>query len=292
MQISFSTNNLLAQHLHWVNNGYDVIKINDVIKAIRNENPISCISLSQLESKIGKQNNTVFDKNELKKITYLFPKFINFDCNLNFLKYCENLEVIDLSSLEIVDISDLSHLKNLTKLNLSSTKIESIEALSNLDKLVELNIQDCIPVSLKPLINHKNLNTILIDDIENEDDILEIISNQQECISVYVIKNNTDLNRFSFPKYWLYVKIDKDNLTVEMKSLMTDKWGSLCEFPSEMLEDVSFMDEYMELLNSELDKRINAILKSNFEILNETKYYNNEEIELGVQLKIKRLAIS
>jgi len=291
MQISFSTNYLLAQHLHWVNNGYDLGKINDVIKAVRNENPISCISLSQLESKIGKQNNTVFDKNELKKLTYLFPKFINFDCNLNFLKYCENLEVIDLSSLEIVDISDLSHLKNLTKLNLSSTKIESIEALSNLDKLVELNIQDCIPVSLKPLINHKNLNTILIDDIENEDDILEIISNQQECISVYVIKNNTDLNRFSFPKYWLYVKLDKDNLTVEMKSLMTDKWGSLCEFPSEMLEDVSFMDEYMELLNSELDKRINAILKSNFEILNETKYYNNEEIELGVQLKIKRLAI-
>lgn len=291
MQISFSTNNLLAQHLHWVNNGYDLRKINDVIKVIRNENPISCISLSQLESKIGKQNNTVFDENELKKITYLFPKFINFDCNLNFLKHCENLEVIDLSSLEIVDISDLSHLKNLTKLNLSSTKIESIEALSNLGKLVELNIQDCIPVSLKPLINHKNLNTILIDDIENEDDILEIISNQQECISVYVIKNNTDLNRFSFPKYWLYVKLDKDNLTVEMKSLMTDKWGSLCEFPSEMLEDVSFMDEYMELLNSELDKRINAILKSNFEILNEQKYYNNEEIELGVQLKIKRLAI-
>jgi len=291
MQISFSTNNLLAQHLHWVNNGYDLRKINDVIKAIRNENPISCINLSQLESKIGKQNNTVFDKNELKKITYLFPKFINFDCNLNFLKYCENIEVIDLSSLEIVDISDLSHLKNLTKLNLSSTKIESIEALSNLDKLVELNIQDCIPVSLKPLINHKNLNTILIDDIENEDDILEIISNQQECISVYVIKNNTDLNRFSFPKYWLYVKLDKDNLTVEMKSLMTDKWGSLCEFPSEMLEDVCFMDEYMELLNSELNKRVNAILKSNFEILNEQKYYNNEEIELGVQLKIKRLAI-
>ena len=291
MQISFNTTYLLAQHLHWVNNGYDLGKINDVIKAIRNENPISCISLSQLESKIGKQNNTVFDENELKKITYLFPKFINFDCNLNFLKHCENLEVIDLSSLEIVDISDLSHLKNLTKLNLSSTKIESIEALSKLDKLVELNIQDCIPVSLKPLINHKNLNTILIDDIENEDDILEIISNQQECISVYVIKNNTDLNRFSFPKYWLYVKLDKDNLTVEMKSLMTDKWGSLCEFPSEMLEDVSFMDEYMELLNSELDKRVNAILKSNFEILNEQKYYNNEEIELGVQLKIKRLAI-
>ena len=291
MQISFNTTYLLAQHLHWVNNGYDLGKINDVIKAIRNENPISCISLSQLESKIGKQNNTVLDKNELKKLTYLFPKFINFDCNLNFLKYCENIEVIDLSSLDIVDTSDLSHLKNLTKLNLSSTKIESIEALSNLGKLVELNIQDCIPVSLKPLINHKNLNTILIDDIENEDDILEIISNQQECISVYVIKNNTDLNRFSFPKYWLYVKLDKDNLTVEMKSLMTDKWGSLCEFPSEMLEDVSFMDEYMELLNSELDKRINAILKSNFEILNEQKYYNNEEIELGVQLKIKRLAI-
>ena len=84
MQISFNTTYLLAQHLHWVNNGYDLGKINDVIKAIRNENPISCISLSQLESKIGKQNNTVFDKNELKKLTYLFPKFINFDCNLNF----------------------------------------------------------------------------------------------------------------------------------------------------------------------------------------------------------------
>ena len=56
-----------------------------------------------------------------------------------------------------------------------------------------------------------------------------------------------------------------------------------------MMEDNIFLTAYKELLNTELDKRIDAVLKSNYEILEETKCYTEQEIEFEVKLKIKRL---
>jgi putative IMPACT (imprinted ancient) family translation regulator len=74
-----------------------------------------------------------------------------------------------------------------------------------------------------------------------------------------------------------------------MTSIVTDKWSRFCEIPSEMLEDNNFMVAYKELLNTELDKRIDAILKSNYEILEETKRYTEQEIEFEVELKIRKI---
>jgi hypothetical protein len=56
-----------------------------------------------------------------------------------------------------------------------------------------------------------------------------------------------------------------------------------------LIEDNSFLTVYKELLNTELDKRVQAVLKSNYEILEETKRYTEQEIEFEVKLKIKRL---
>jgi hypothetical protein len=49
-----------------------------------------------------------------------------------------------------------------------------------------------------------------------------------------------------------------------MTSIVTDKLSQFCKIPSEMLDDNSFIDAYKELLNTELDKRIDAVLKSNY----------------------------
>lgn len=289
MQLSANTRHLLAQHLHWVNNGYDKIKLNEVVKVINEENLFSATRLHQIERKIGTQNNIDFELEELEKLTYFYPCLVNFDGNLAFLKYCVNIKELDLACLDLLDIGDLAHLKNLTKINLSSTKINSIDALATLKYIEEINLEYCKTVSLLPLLQHKKLKKIVLDDVENEEHIFEIITNQEVCSIQYLVKNSYVLQGFTFPKYWVFIYLNKDKLNISMTSIVTDKWSRFCEIPSEMLEDNNFMIAYKELLNTELDKRIDAVLKSNYEILEETKRYTEQEIEFEVELKIRKL---
>lgn len=288
MQISANTRHLLAQHLHWVNNGYDEIKLNEVINVINEENLFSATRLHQIERKIGTQNNTDFELEELEKLTYFYPCLINFDGNLAFLKYCVNIKELDLACSDLEDISDLAHLKHLTNIKLYNNNINSIDALATLKNLEEVNLEYCNPVSLVPLLHHKKLKKIILDDVENEENVFEIITNQESCSVEYLVNNSSPLQGIAFPKYWVSISFNKDKLNISMTSIVTDKLSRFCEIPAEMLENKSFMVAYKGLLNTELDKRVNAVLKSNFDILESIKYYTNEEIDFGVKMKIKK----
>ena len=289
MIINPNTNNLLAQHLHWINNGYDIIKINEVIDAISSEDPFCATTLYQIERKLGTSINTDFELEELGKLTYFYPCLIKFDGNLDFLKYCKNLKEVDFGCLNIEDISDLAYLKDLTNLNLCNNNINSINSLATLENLEEINLGGCNPFSLKPLLQLKKIRKIVLDDVENEEDIFEIISNQEACSIEYLVSNSYSLHGIMFQKYWVFIYFNKDKLNISMTSIVTDKLSRFCEIPTEMIEDNSFLTAYKELLNKELDKRIEAVLKSNYEILEETKRYTEQEIEFEVELKIKRI---
>lgn len=289
MIIEPNTKNLLAQHLHWINNGYHIIKINEVIDAISYEDPFCATTLYQIERKIGTATNTDFELEELEKLTYFYPCLIKFDGNLDFFKYCKNLREVNFGCINLKDISNLEYLKKLTHLNLNSSNINSIDSLATLENLEEINLGGCNPVSLKPLLQHKKIRKIVLDDVENEEDIFEIISNQEAYSIEYLVSNSSALQGITFPKYWVFIYFNKDKLNISMTSIVTDKLSRFCEIPTEMIEDNSFLTAYKELLNKELDKRIDAVLKSNYEILEETKRYTEQEIEFEVELKIKRI---
>ena len=288
MQLSANTRHLLSQHLHWVNNGYDIIKINEVIKAISHEDPFCATTLYQMERKLGTAINTDFELEELEKLTYFYPCLIKFDGNLDFLKYCVNLIEVNFGCINLEDISSLAYLKNLTNINLNSKNIKSIDSLATLENLEEIKLGGCNPFSLKPLLHHKKIRKIVLDDIVNEEDIFEIISNQEVCSVEYLIENSSSIHGIAFPKYWVFIYFNQDKLNISMTSIVTDKWSRFCEIPTEMIEDNIFLTAYKELLNTELDKRIDAVLKSNYEILDETKCYTEQDIEFEVELKIKK----
>ena len=289
MQLSPNSRHLLAQHLHWANNGYDTIKINEVINAISYEDPFCATTLYQIERKLGTSINTDFELEELEKLTYFYPCLIKFDGNLDFLKYCKNLKEVDFGCINLEDISSLAYLKKLTNLNLGSNNINSIDSLFTLENLEEINLGGCNPASLIPLLQHKKIRKIVLDDVENEDAIFEIISNQETCSIEYLVSNNSVLHGITFPKFWVFIYLNKEKLNISMTSIVTDKWSRFCTIPNGLIEDNSFLTAYKELLNTELDKRIHAVLKSNYEILEETKRYTEQEIEFEVKLKIKRL---
>jgi hypothetical protein len=152
-----------------------------------------------------------------------------------------------------------------------------------------IDLSYCRPISLKPLLHHKKIKNIKLEDIEDEADILEIISNQEECSTEYIIKNSTELHGLKFPKYEVFIKLNKETLTRNMTSLMTDKLSKFCQIAPELINDRSFYDDYRKLLNFELDKKVSAILKSNYEVLEAVKYHTEEEIEFELQMKINKL---
>jgi hypothetical protein len=57
-------------------NGYDEIKLNEVVKIINSENLFSATRLHQLEEKIGTPENINFELEELEKLTYIYPCLI------------------------------------------------------------------------------------------------------------------------------------------------------------------------------------------------------------------------
>lgn len=287
LELSYDTWYLLAQHLHWVNNGYDTMKIRELIKTFRNENPFKSIKLNQIEDNIGLPINTNFELEELRNLTYFFPYLMKLDYELTFLKYCVNLKEADFRCSNIQDISDVIYLKNLTKIDLSATKINSIDALATLENIEEINLEYCQTVSLVPLLNHKKLKKIVLENVEKEEDLLNVISNQEEILAEYLVENSTVLMGLSFSRYLVCINLEKETLTISMTSVVTDKMGQFCKIPTEMLDDKNFMIAYIELLNTELDKRSQVILKSNYDIVESFKYYTNEEIDFGVKMKIK-----
>lgn len=289
MQLSSNSRHLIAQHLFWVNIGYDIIKINEVINSISFEDPFCATTLYQMERKIGTSAVTEFELEELEKLTYFYPCLIKFDGNLDFLKYCKNLKEVDFGCLNLEDISSLAYLKDLTNLNLCNNNINNINSLATLENLEEINLGGCTPFSLKPLLRLKKIKKIVLDDIVNEEDIFEIISNQEACSIEYLVSNSNALQGITFPKFWVFIYLNKEKLNISMTSIVTDKWSRFCEIPTGLIEDNSFLAAYKELLNKELDKRIHAVLKSKYEILEETKRYTEQEIEFEVKLKIKRL---
>ena len=288
MQLSANTRYLLAQHLHWVNNGYDIIKLKTVISTIRYKNPFVPARLEQIVEITGKPSNNDFNLEELDELTYLYPNLMfGFDGNLSFLKYCINIVEVDFSGLNLVDISDLKHLKNLTEIDLSCTNINSIDSLSTLVNIEVLNLQNCNTVSLAPLLDQRKIKKIVLDNVEKEKDILDIISTQEVISAEYLVKNTKLLKGLSFPKYLVCINLEKEKLSISMTSIVSDRYSQFCTIPSEMIEDKSFIEAYSELLETELDSRVESILKTNYDIIETFKYYTNEEVEFGLEMKIK-----
>ena len=293
MRLSFYTTYLLAQHLYWVENGYDIVNLNKVINTIRKEKfHFGPVEIYQIVEKTGKPITNDFKLEDLEKLTYLYANlFSNVATNLSFLKYCKNLIEVDFRLAKLVDIKDFVHLKNVVQVNLDFNQIKSIEALTTLTEIEELRFYNSNTVSLTPLINHKKIKKISLNLVENEEDILNIISNQEVVSAQYLIENKTTFLGLSFPRFLIDIALEKDMLYIEMASKLHNKYGDSIshEIPTEFIEDEDFIEAYIKLYNAELDKRVKSILKTNYEIVESSDSYTYDEVKFDIEVKIKKL---
>lgn len=293
MQLSPYTRSLLALHLYWVDNGYDRVKLNDVIKSVGTQVDFyGFVRLYQIVEITGKPINNNFELEELEKLTYFYPnRAFHIEKNLSFLKYCENIVEVDFTGTELVDIRDFKYLKNLVKAKLNFNRINSIEALTTLTNIEELMLDNSNVVSLEPLLNHKKIKKIELNVVDKEEDILNIISNQEVISAQYLFENRTALLGLSFPRYLVKINLEKDMLFIDMASDIINKYGfNRClEIPTEFIEDDDFIEAYISFFKAELDKRVKAILKTNYKIVESEDYYTYDVINFGIEVKIRKL---
>lgn len=288
MQFSNPIQFLLSQHLNWVANGYDLNGLNRVIGSIRSENPFVFPSIESVIERTGQFTCTDFQLKELKELTYLYAMLFKLDFDLSYLEYCTNLIEVDFSCSKIENIEYFMYLKNLKNLNLDNTNVTNIDSLKHLENIETLELKNCIIDSLIPLKQYKKLNKIVLDIVNNEEEILEVISNQTACNAEYLINNYNDIGGLSFHQYWMFINLKEDSLEIEMHSLEKSKYENFYPIPLELQNAENFKEIYFKLFQLELDKRVNIVLKDNYEILSKESYNYHDEISFGSSLKIRR----
>ena len=141
-----------------------------------------------IRDKINKPTGDIH-QSDLENINGLLANYKNIG-NLTGLEYCINLQVLDLSSNQIQDISLLAYLKNLDLLNLDSNNINDISPLASLTNLVDLFLSSNQIKDISPLASLTNL------------DDLHLLSNQINDISPLLsLTNLTSLYLEDNPLY-------------------------------------------------------------------------------------------
>jgi len=288
MKFSYSTQVLLSQHLYWVTNGYDVNGINGIIGSIRKENPFVSPSIDNVIKRTGQFTCTDFQLKELKELTYLYAMLFKLDFDLSYLEHCTSLIEVDFSCSNIENIESFKYLINLKNLNLNNTNVTNIDSLKHLENMETLVLKNCIIDSLIPLKHYKKLSKIVLDLVNNEEEILEVISNQANCNAEYLINNYNDIGGLSFHQYWMFINLKEESLEIEMHSLEKSKYENFYQIPLELQNDENFKEIYSKIFQLELDKRVNLVLRDNYEILSKESYNYSEEISYVSSLKIRR----
>lgn len=289
MQLSKTNKTLLSQHLHWVSKGYDLKTLKRVTSTINEDDPFIGIKLHQLTAITGNPTGTDFDIEDLKKLTYLNYEYFDFDENLSFLEYCSNLEEIDFRRNAIENIEDLKFLTKLKHITINVGNIRSLEPLRYLTQLVTIDLSSLGISSLQPLLQHKKIKRISLGMIENEDEILALISNQVSCKALYKVSVKATVLGIKKPVFWVDIDYHESSLSIEISAMVNALGENLCEIALNCIDNDEKLNSYFELVNRELNKRTKGVLNSNFQEIKTERGYSREFVVFTVKSSLQKM---
>ena len=180
---------------------------------------------------------------------------------------------LDISSLDLTDISQLASLTNLKKLNISNNMINDISVLSNLTNLEELYIDSNLITDISPLSSLTNLKILDIgtNNIQDISPIGNITSLQELSMQWLDVKDISCLQSLTNLK-----KLDISNTIVENLSPLSSLTG---------LETVSYTHLWDE-------QNVTVKQETNFPYEDTSKITINGSGNFDVQLRVPSWATS
>ncbi|SNB23947.1 hypothetical protein NO004_140013 [Flavobacterium psychrophilum] len=258
-----NTKYILQNHLHWAENGISKEEIYETCKKAKNDvfcNPRMYKVQEILDYKL--QSKEIFSASDYEKITFLWTQLSDDDIHLSFLKYCINLEEINLSCYNETNLESLRNNTKLKKIIANHNKISSLEALYNHTDLECLNIENNPCYSIKPIAHLKNIRELYLGLIDNEIDVFNILKNNPVCSVNYLIKGEgeTDFENFTFPFYRMIIIQNESKIEIIMFGIeQAHPDASMIEIPEIISENEGFLEKKYKKLHQEMSKRLEKI---------------------------------
>ena len=274
------TKYILLSHLHWIEKGITREEVSKSYREIKDEDIFSGVKMHQIQESLGYKVNykEVITDSDYEKIIFLWLSLSSSKIDLSFVKFCSNLEEINIGCFEEVNLDALKDNVKLKKIIANDNKITNIEAFYAHSDLEYLNIEYNPCCSLKPIAHLKKLKKIDVDLIEDEIDALMILKKNPICSMDYMVSGSaTDFDKFNFPYYHIIINKNETQISFAVEAIeKAEKFTQELKFPKEIVLLQTFKDKYLDAVKKDLISRLEIITGALVVInLEELVYYQD-----------------
>jgi hypothetical protein len=209
------TKYIILNHLYWIENDITREEISKTFREIKDADVFSGVSMHQIQESMGYKINDkeVISKFDYEKIKYLWLHLSSKSINLSFVKYCSNLEEINIGCYEEINLDALKYNTKLKSIIANDNNISNIEVLYSHEYLEFINIENNSCCSLKPIAHLKKIKKIEVGLIDDEMDILNVLKNNTVCKVKYIIRGGeTGFENLIIPYYLLSITKDESQI--------------------------------------------------------------------------------
>lgn len=256
------TNYIILNHLYWAENNITKEEIYEIGNKTKNDvfcNP----SMFQIQEYLNYKldNKKIISASDFEKISFLWTHLSHTEIDLSILKHCINLEEINISCKNLINLEALRHNTKLKKIIAHSNKITSLEALQNHIDLEDLNLDYNPCVSVKPIAHLQKLTNLQFGLIDNETDVLHILRNNPVCTVNYLLKgDDLDFENFTFPYYNMLIIKNESKIKFTLLAIEdAHPESSMIEIPKPLTDNEKYVEKKNKKLFQEMSSRLEKI---------------------------------
>ena len=278
------TRYIILSHIYWSENEITLEKLKEVASEIKGKDIFMQVDAQKVNLKLGYK---ILYKEEIsiedyQKIKFLSFNFSNKIIDLSFVKYCTNLEEVDVHCFKLENLEAFRENRLLKKISASNNNIANIEALFEHHNLEHVILENNPPLSLKPLAHLTKIKTLDIGLIDDESYVLNFVKLNSNCKVNYIINGGpTDFENFIFNYYQIIIKKTENQIEIDIEGVETTTVFPIeTKIPEYLLKDKLYFEKLINSLINELTNRLEIILEKKISIDKENTYTFGESYHL------------
>lgn len=233
-------------------------------RELKDKDIFSSVNMRQIQENMGYKVNykEVITASDYEKIKFLWLSLSSRLIDLSFVKFCPNLEEINIGCYDEVNLDALKDNVKLKKIIANGNKITNIEALYTHTDLEYLNIEDNPCCSLKPIAHLKKIKELKVGLIDDEMDALNILKNNSICTLIYLINGGeTAFENLIIPYYHLIITKDENQIEIHLEGVEdTSPFPVETRIPEKLLNNDAFFEEITEQIKKDISNRLEIIV--------------------------------
>lgn len=278
------TRYIILSHIYWSENEIRVEKLKEVASEIKGKDIFMPVDAQKVNLKLGinilyKEEITLDDYQKIKFLSFNFSYKI---IDLSFVRYCSNLEEVDVHCFKLENLEAFRENRLLKKISASNNNIANIEALFEHHNLEHVILENNPPLSLKPIAHLKKIKTLDIGLIDDESYVLNFVKLNSNCKVNYIINGGpTDFENFIFNYYQIIIKKTENQIEIEIEGVETTTVYPIeTKIPDGLLKDKLYYDKLINSLIKDITNRLEIILDKKVSIDKENIYTFGESYHL------------